>query len=240
MAKTSMHARHCNVDDCVRPWFKRGMCSRHYRAWWTYGDPRYSMRVDNGGRCSVLGCERPPRSRTSPHCEVHYYRLRRNGSLDCVHVAHRINHSDGYVLVPARGHRVTTQSTRSHAYEHRKVFFDAHGEGPFNCHVCGCAVTWDDMHVDHLNEIRDDNRIENLSPACPTCNQWRGKDRQECALRSPKVRWLEYGGERLPISGWAQRLGISHSALAFRLDSGWPIDRALTMPRGRFGPRRAA
>lgn len=32
--------------------------------------------------CDVLGCERKARSNVAPHCEKHYYRLRRTGRLD--------------------------------------------------------------------------------------------------------------------------------------------------------------
>jgi hypothetical protein len=52
------------------------------------------------------------------------------------------------------------------------------------------------------------------------------------------LRELTFNGETLPISHWAQRLGISPSALTLRLQSGWPLDRALTTPkrhRGRNG-----
>lgn len=37
-----------------------------------------------GRKCEVKGCEKVTRSGKSPHCEMHYYRLRRNGTLDTV------------------------------------------------------------------------------------------------------------------------------------------------------------
>lgn len=235
MANLNMAGRTCAVDGCGEPRYKREWCSRHYRAWWTHGDPHFRARSDNGGHCSVIGCTKPPRSRTSPHCEMHYGRLRRNGSLDNVMRGRSIERADGYVIIPAKGHPMALGE--SHAYEHRVVFFDARGPGPHACHVCGEEGMLADQHVDHLNEVRNDNRIENLNAACPGCNPWRDKDRDAMAAKSPKVRWIEFNGERLPLSRWAKRIGISAQSLGFRLQNGWPIERALTLPRGVTGPR---
>lgn len=237
MATLNMHMRACAVDGCGFARYKRDWCSKHYRAWWTHGDPLFSVRVDNGGKCSVIGCEKAPRSRTSPHCEMHYGRLRQHGSLDLPDRP-ALRHSHGYILTYEPSHPLRRPSS-PRVYEHRAIFFAAHGDGPFQCHVCGKAVTWDDMHVDHLNEVKDDNRPENLAPACDVCNPWRGKDRAIESRKSRNVHWIEFEGDRLPLSAWAKRIGISPSALGFRLHKGWPLNRALTAPRGITGPRSA-
>lgn len=235
MATVNMHMRACSVDGCRAAWHKRSWCSKHYRAWWAHGDPLFCVKVDNGGKCSVIGCGKRPRSRTAPHCEMHYGRLRRNGTLDTVVAGRARERGDGYVLVPASGHPMALGT--STAYQHRVVFFDAHGPGPHACHVCGELGMLGGQHVDHLNEVRNDNRLENLKAACPDCNRWRGKDRIDAARTSSNVRWIELHGVRLPRSAWAKRVGISPAALAFRLSSGWPVERALTEPRGATGPR---
>jgi hypothetical protein len=198
MAKSNMNPVSCIVDGCNEPRRKRGMCGRHYRSWRTYGEPLFSRRVSNGGRCSVIGCERLPRSRTSLHCEVHYYRLRRNGSLDCGAPPSVTEHSHGYRLAHLPDHPLRRQSS-PRVYEHRAVFFEHHGKGPFNCHVCAVAVTWDDMHVDHLNEDKSDNRIENLAAACEVCNPWRGKDRRSLALKRANIHWTSLRGSAGPF-----------------------------------------
>lgn|SRR6185369_7936679 len=190
----------------------------------------------DGRSCVVDGCSKPPRSRRSPHCEMHYWRLRQHGSLELPRPPTLSKHSNGYLRAYLPDHPLRRPST-PRVYEHRAVFFKAYGDGPFNCHVCGKVVTWDYMHVDHLNDCKDDNRLENLRPACPPCNEWRTKDRTTIARQSPNVRWLEHNGERLPLSEWARRIGISAQSLGFRLQSGWPIERALTAPRGITGPR---
>src|SRR3712207_9283757 len=47
--------------------------------------------------------------------------------------------------------------------------------------------------------------------------------------------WLEHGGERLTLTQWARKLGIELCSLKRRLKR-WPLERALTEPRGKFGP----
>lgn len=60
--------------------------------------------------------------------------------------------------------------------DHRVVLFDEIGPGPHRCTWCGCPVSWwrepgvELLCVDHLNDTRDDNRGENLVPACRVCN----------------------------------------------------------------------
>lgn len=43
-------------------------------------------------------------------------------------------------------------------------------------------------------------------------------------------RLLTFEGQTMPVTAWAERTGISDSAIRSRLKSGWPIERALTTP----------
>ena len=60
-------------------------------------------------------------------------------------------------------------------YVHRRVYREAHGEGPFACHWCSKSVTWRTMHVDHVDNDPTNNAIGNLVAACPRCNTTRGR-----------------------------------------------------------------
>lgn len=59
----------------------------------------------------------------------------------------RYNHK-GYVVI-------YNEETQKDEFEHRKVWKEHYGEIP------------DGMHIHHINEVRDDNRIENLQMVTP-------------------------------------------------------------------------
>lgn len=70
--------RPCSVEGCPNPHRARGWCKIHYLRMMQFGSletrPTYEC-------CTIDGCTAKPRSRTSPYCETHYYRIRRNGSV---------------------------------------------------------------------------------------------------------------------------------------------------------------
>lgn len=190
--------------------------------------------------CQADGCHKAARSAGSRYCEAHYYRLRRSGSLVLRPRAEpkaTRQHTGGYILVRAPTHPLRRGSPYPFEYQHRIAFFDAHGSGPFRCHVCHQTVGWDGMHVDHLNDDPADNRVENLAAACPTCNQWRGKAKMVSAMRTQHARLLEHDGRTQSLSQWAADIGIARASLAWRLANGWSVADALSKPRGKFGPR---
>lgn len=199
----------------------------------------------DGGKCSVLDCNKNARSGIALYCEMHYYRVRRNGTTGLMpdHLRKRRRrvygetspHSGGYVLIYVPGHPMVI-GRRSTEYQHRIVFYDAHGQGPFNCHWCGKSLSWATVTIDHMNEIKSDNRIRNLVPACLTCNQARGLPKMRHKQRS-QGRLLTLDGQTKCLYEWASQIGISHQSLHVRIRNGWPIRRALTEGRGRFGPK---
>ena len=89
------------------------------------------------------------------------------------------------------------------------------------------------MHVDHVNAVRDDNRIDNLVPSCPPCNQERGFEKSKATHRKRSTSRIEWNGESLCISEWAERLGIAPTSIKWRMSRGWPIERVVTEPRAR-------
>ena len=185
--------------------------------------------------CSVDGCEAEATRVGCGMCEKHYYRKRRQGTTDYVGQAIVGNrkHSGGYVLAPAPDHPMALGGYR--AYEHRVVFYDNHGEGPFNCHWCGCVVTWGDMHVDHLDGVRDHNTIGNLVASCAICNQRRGHDAIRNTMRAR--HGLTVAGKTLTLNEWAAQVGISRNSVLERIKKGWALERAVFEPRGKYGPK---
>lgn len=167
-------------------------------------------------------------------CEAHYAKLRRYGDPNHKIVAPDIRvHSGGYLQQCAPGHKLANGGLR--AYQHRLVYHAEHGDGPFNCHWCGKRVTWDTMHVDHLNDQVGDNRPENLVAACPECNMHRNVENQRASYR--RRFGLTVDGETKTIAEWAAGIGISHVSLKSRIAAGWDLRRAVTEPRGVTGPK---
>ncbi len=45
---------------------------------------------------------------------------------------------------------------------------------PYNCNICGIEPIWNDkpmpLILDHVNGVRNDNRIENLRLICSNCD----------------------------------------------------------------------
>ena len=188
--------------------------------------------------CTVEGCEKPLRSSGAAFCGMHYHRLYRFGTLELTRT-HRetLRHSQGYTLRYAPDHPLTMNRGRHHEYEHRVVYYDLHGEGPFSCYHCQQAVSWKTLHIDHLNDIKSDNSPTNLVASCGPCNRGRGMWKQAAAMRA-KGRILVFDGRAMCVSEWSRAIGISRHAIMERLKKGWPVDRALSEPRGKFGPKR--
>lgn len=126
--------------------------------------------------CSVKGCDKPARSlNEGAWCERHYMRWYRHGDpLAGVDVnGFKAGPQRHYRRVrPPAGHPMRTKNGA--AYEHRVVLFDTIGYGPHRCHWCDAALTWgNNLHVDHLDRVKDNNDPTNLVPTCQPCNSRR-------------------------------------------------------------------
>ena len=44
------------------------------------------------------------------------------------------------------------------------------------------------------------------------------------------TRWVEYNGERMSVSEFAQVIGLNYSTAYFRISRGWPIERIINQP----------
>lgn len=221
----------CRADGCVNAAVADDMrfCAGHLRAL-LFGEDRVKIPVP---QCVVEGCKGKPRTRYAPYCHKHDGRVRRHGSYREKPRQEVLQHTHGYRLVMANGHPMARGAYR--VYEHRMVYFDNHPEGPEDCHWCGKPLTWDTLQVDHLNAVRDDNRPENLVASCGNCNRDRAKP---AAVRAHKKKARKYmvNGKWLSIDDAAKRLGIGRTSITSRLARGWPVERAFTEGRGKFGP----
>ena len=132
----------------------------------------YSLKAKRAaGVCGVSKCSRPATRVGHGLCEVHYTRVRRNGSPDLTPRIERQEVS-GYMQRKAAGHPVAGKN--GWAFEHRLVVYEDRGKGPHPCHWCGRVLFWRELVIDHLNEVKHDNRLENLVVSCVSCNRARG------------------------------------------------------------------
>ena len=201
-------------------------------------DKANKTRLDNRAfaQCSVEGCSNDAVRVGHQMCERHYMRARRNGTTEFVGnvIPGDLPHTGGYLMQAAPGHPRALGGYR--AYQHRVVFTEAHGEGPFNCHWCGVVVTWSDMHVDHLDADKQNNDINNLVASCPVCNQQRGHERMMTTLRANTG--VAILGATKTLNEWAAQYGITRASIVSRIKAGWSVERAVTEPKGKTGPAR--
>lgn len=233
----------CEVDGCAgraRSRWKGGiaLCGKHYLRMFNGGslDAKERPIPPPDGLCTAPCCKQPANRIGAGLCEKHYIRHRRHGDFEKRSTLKPglLMHEGGYLLVHDPGHPLRRGKTR--VYQHRIVYYAAHGEGPFSCHWCRQAVTWGDMHVDHLDDNPANNDERNLVASCPRCNQKRG--RWKLVANNRKKYGKTFGGETMTIGEWAKALGVPRSRLAQRLAAGWSLERTLTEGRGVTGPRR--
>ena len=68
---------------------------------------------------------------------------------------------------------------------------------PYQCNLCGLTNEWNNrqlsLHLDHINGINDDHRLENLRFICPNCHSQtptycgRNKTGNKKSLKKPKA-----------------------------------------------------
>jgi uncharacterized Zn-finger protein len=190
--------------------------------------------MSNAMNCKVEGCHKAANRKAAQLCESHYMRFRRRGTFDKVPKVETANHSNGYILEHRDGHPLCTPGGGNTVFQHRRVFYDAHGKGPFNCHWCEAVVTWSYLHIDHLNENKKDNAISNLVASCQVCNQGRGRWKS-IAKSKHGGKVIEFDGKSYCLIDWARLLGLTPQGLLFRIER-WGVEAALTRPKGNTGP----
>lgn len=135
----------------------------------------WEARKARAPKCNTDGCNNKCARPSYGLCEACYMRLWRNGTVETISKKGRSTyrrHEGGYVMVNKPDHPLSTSN--GYVSEHRMVMYDHHGKGPHPCYWCGKVLEWKRICIDHLNEKKDDNRLDNLVLSCRRCNEARG------------------------------------------------------------------
>lgn len=85
--ESQLTRRICSIPGCGKPHKAHGWCGTHYARVRAGGEPgsAESLRIPKPlPPCSAPGCGSDARSPGASYCELHYFRLRRNGQIDAI------------------------------------------------------------------------------------------------------------------------------------------------------------
>lgn len=182
--------------------------------------------------CSADGCERKALYKGVRLCQMHYFRMWRNGSLEKLPTSRkqRIITPNGYMRIFDPSHKLADK--RGYVFEHRHVMWSVLGEDTGPCSICGKPESWATCHIDHKDENRLNNDKNNLRILCRGCNTSRGLTPESHKNRS-SYGLLEYNGKRDTAEGWAKdsRVKVSANVIRQRKRRGLSDYDALFMPK---------
>lgn len=180
-------------------------------------------------KCKVEHCDRECMYQEQQVCQKHYFRMMRYGTYELTKTGKRKDRSrnaKGYQMLHLPNHPLAMANGA--VYEHRKVIYDLLGECLPACQKCGRQVTWKTVHIDHIDEVVDNNAAENLRVLCRACNVMRS--RVHIPQHSLKGRQsITWEGKTQTPTEWArdQRVKVSGSTIRRRIRDGCSVEQAL-------------
>lgn len=190
-------------------------------------------------KCKIDGCDRNAQYKTAQLCQMHYFRIRRNGTVEKVLERKKrlIGHSrQPRIVMPGKGYiRLYEPShpladTQGYVSEHRKVVYSRMGESLNCCELCGKPVTWKDVHIDHIDKNVQNNSPENLRPLCRPCNTFRDYPPQTSISGRISVT---YNNETKTPEEWSRHPGVvvGGHVIRHRIAAGMSVEEALFSPK---------
>lgn len=185
-------------------------------------------------KCKVDGCDRECKHYPGKGiCQMHYFRMMRYGTYELTKSGkgkEKQRNGKGYLMIKMSGHPLAMAN--GFVYEHRKVIYDRHGDVLPPCEKCGKDVTWKTAHIDHIDEVVDNNEESNLRVLCRACNVMRS--RVHIPEHTKKGRSsITLNGVTKTASEWSRdpRVKISATTILFRLRNGMDVESALFAPK---------
>lgn len=192
-------------------------------------------------QCCVDNCEREATYKAAQLCQMHYFRIRRNGTVVKTPIGRALRYvtPNGYITLYKPGHPLSNKTNC--VFEHRFVMWPIVGPDCRPCELCGKPQTWATCHVDHIDDNRQNNSPTNLRILCRGCNVKRGFRPESHEFRS-KVGLIEFEGKRDTSTNWARdpRVKVSGNTLRLRKAAGMTDAEALFSEKVTHNGRRKA
>ena len=192
-------------------------------------------------QCSVDNCEREATYKAAQLCQMHYFRVRRNGTVVKTPIGRALRYvtPNGYITLYKPGHPLSNKTNC--VFEHRFVMWPIVGPDCRPCELCGKPQTWSTCHVDHIDDNRQNNSPTNLRILCRGCNVTRGFRPESHEFRS-KVGLIEFEGKRDTSTNWARdpRVKVSGNTIRLRKAAGMTDAEALFSDKVTHNGRRKA
>ncbi len=184
-------------------------------------------------KCKVEDCDRDCRYVEQQVCQKHYFRMMRYGTYELTrHGKHKpfTRNAKGYVMSRDPEHPLAMKN--GFVYEHRKVIYAKYGDRLPPCELCGKEVNWNTVHIDHKDEVVNNNEDRNLRVLCNACNVMRSRVHIPSHTRK-SCHAITYNGETKTPAEWSRdpRVKIAGNTILGRLKRGMTVEEALFSER---------
>lgn len=173
-------------------------------------------------KCRVGGCDRDANQYPKLQlCQKHYFRVWRNGTTDIKQPTarggkYRYQDARGYFFLKKPNHPLADST--GCVWEHRYVYHK-HNPNIDSCEICGKELSWETVHIDHIDNDPTNNSLDNLRPLCIACNTFRDRP-----LTSGCKHIFTIDGVSMSAHSWAARDDVKvsgHTIIRRRRNHGW-------------------
>lgn len=182
-------------------------------------------------KCRVDGCGNEAMYKAKQLCQKHYFREMRNGTTERLSRKRKDKCLDGqgYVMLYKPNHPLATKNGLIR--EHRYVAYEKYKREEIKCEICNKSLTWESLHVDHIDENKENNNASNLRILCRACNVMRASVKKHKYLHK-SYHAITCNGITRTAAEWARTLGVSvcSNTIIRRIKSGWSVTDAIWTP----------